>query len=59
MKAFIQAMQPRHSPCYKAYYWIGRLRCLKVALVNRYCIGAGSAFLWGADYRLVNASSVF
>lgn len=30
-----------------------------MSLVNGYCIGAGSAFLWGADYQLVNRSSVF
>ena len=30
-----------------------------MSLINGYCIGAGNAFLWGADYQVVNSNTIF
>jgi enoyl-CoA hydratase/carnithine racemase len=59
IKGLIERVYSVHNFNYKCYYEVGELKCLKIALINGFCIGAGNAFLWGSDYQIVNDNSYF
>lgn len=59
IKGLIERVYSIHNFNYKCYYEVGELKCLKIALINGFCIGAGNAFLWGSDYQIVNDNSYF